>query len=244
MKILLVDDDPRLRALVRLALERAGFAVVTAGDGQSALIHAAREAPDLVVLDIGLPELDGFEVCRRIRARSAVPILFLTARDDEIDRVLGFEMGGDDYVTKPFSPRELVARVRAILRRAGGLSGAEVLRHGPLALDQDARSCRLGTTEVPLTGTEFALLAVLMAQPGKMQGRMALVAALWGASSPVSDRTLDSHLRNLRRKLAQAGWAGAIDTVHGQGMRMAAAESHDRGRAEAAPASPAESRAP
>jgi len=117
VKILIVDDDPRLRDLVRLALERAGHAVVTAADGQAALVHAARESPDLIVLDVGLPEIDGFETCRRIRARSEVPILFLTAPDDEIDRIVGLELGADDYVTKPFSPRELVARVRAILKR-------------------------------------------------------------------------------------------------------------------------------
>ena len=117
MKILLVDDDPRLRELVRLALERATYTVITAGDGQIAVTQATRENPDLIVLDIGLPEMDGFEVCRRIRLTSDVPIIFLTARDDEVDKVLGLELGADDYVTKPFSPRELVARVKAILKR-------------------------------------------------------------------------------------------------------------------------------
>ena len=128
MKILIVDDDPRLRELVGLSLERAGFSVITSGDGQRALVHAAREAPDLIVLDVGLPEMEGFEVCRRIRAQSDVPILFLTARDDEIDRVLGLELGADDYVSKPFSPRELVARVRAILKRSTGGARQAVLR--------------------------------------------------------------------------------------------------------------------
>ena len=120
MKILIVDDDPRLRDLVRLALERAGHSVITAADGTHALTQAMRDAPDLIVLDVGLPEMDGFETCRRIRARSDVPILFLTARDDEIDRIVGLELGADDYVTKPFSPRELVARVAAILKRTAG----------------------------------------------------------------------------------------------------------------------------
>jgi two-component system, OmpR family, response regulator len=220
MKILVVDDDPRLRDLVRLALERAGYSVLTAGDGQTALIHAAREAPDLIVLDVGLPEIDGFETCRRIRAGSEVPILFLTARDDEIDRILGLELGADDYVTKPFSPRELVARVRAILKRLHGPATAQMLRHGRLSLDQPARLCRVDQTEVALTATEFQLLATLMAAPAKLATKAHLVASLWGVRSAVSDRTLDSHLRNLRRKLGDAGCPDAIETVHGQGMRL------------------------
>ena len=222
MKILIVDDDPRLRDLVRLALERAGHAVIAAGDGRQALVHAARDAPDLIVLDVGLPEMDGFETCRRIRARSEVPILFLTARDDEIDRVLGLELGADDYVTKPFSPRELVARVRAILKRSAGPLPRARLEHGALSLDPVARTCRLNGAPVALTATEFALLERLMQAPERLVTRAGLVAALWGAQSQVSDRTLDSHLRNLRRKLADAGCADAIETVHGQGMRMGA----------------------
>lgn len=167
MKILLVDDDPGLRDLVGLALERAGFRVVTASDGQIALTHAARETPDLIVLDIGLPELDGFEVCRRIRTRSEVPILFLTARDDEIDLILGLEMGADDYVTKPFSPRELVARVRAILKRTSGPRPTFVMSHGRITLDPGAHTCRLDGQSVPLTATEFTLLAALVERPSQ-----------------------------------------------------------------------------
>ena len=221
MKILIVDDDPRLRDLVRLALERAGHSVIAAADGQQALTHAQREAPDLIVLDVGLPEMDGFETCRRIRARSEVPILFLTARDDEIDRILGLELGADDYVTKPFSPRELVARVRAILKRTAGPATAPArLEHGRLSLDPHSRLCRVGTTEVALTGTEFGLLALLLRDPARLTPRAELVAGIWGARSEVSDRTLDSHLRNLRRKLAEKGCPEAIETVHGQGMRM------------------------
>jgi two-component system, OmpR family, response regulator len=222
MKILVVDDDPRLRSLVGLALERAGFAVVTASDGQVALMQAAREAPDLIVLDQGLPELDGLEVCRRIRAKSEVPIIFLTARDDELDRIIGLELGADDYVTKPFSPRELVARVKAILKRTKGLGGARALRQGVLELDAARHSCRVGGTEVALTGTEMAMLAALMRAADKVTGRAQLVDAVWGAGSPVSDRTLDSHLRNLRAKLAAAGCGDAILTVHGVGLRMGA----------------------
>lgn len=220
MKILLVDDDPRLRDLVRLALERAGFAVIAAADGRAALTQATREAPDLVILDIGLPEMDGLETCRRLRAGSEVPILFLTARDDEIDRVLGFEMGADDYVTKPFSPRELVARVKAILKRTSG-PVAQVLTRGALSLDLRARLCTAHGAPLALTATEFQLLAAFMAEPDRLMTRAALVTALWGPGSQVADRTLDSHLRNLRRKLSEAGLAEVIETLHGQGMRLA-----------------------
>ncbi|WP_170763678.1 response regulator transcription factor [Ruegeria lacuscaerulensis] len=220
MKILLVDDDPGLRDLVGLALERAGFQVVTASDGQIAVTHAAREAPDLIVLDIGLPEMDGFEVCLRIRARSEVPILFLTARDDEIDRVLGLEMGADDYVTKPFSPRELVARVKAILKRTAAPRPASTLSHGRITMDASAHICKLDGNTVPLTATEFTLLATLIERPSHVHSRTQLIQAVWGVLSQVSDRTLDSHLRNLRAKLSQAGCAGVIQTVHGVGVRI------------------------
>jgi two-component system OmpR family response regulator len=222
MKILVVDDDPRLRDLVAIALERAGHRVITAADGQLALTHAAREAPDLIVLDIGLPELDGFEVCRRIRARSEVPILFLTARDDEIDRILGLELGADDYVTKPFSPRELVARVKAILKRASPGVGL-LARHGAISLDRKAHSCHVGDETVALTATEFALLAELLMAAGQVRTRPQLIHALWGGCSLVSDRTLGSHLRNLRRKLAEAGSPDAVETLHSVGIRLKAA---------------------
>lgn len=222
MKILIVDDDPRLRDLLRIALERAGFAVQMAADGQSAVNQATRDQPDLIVLDVGLPEMDGFEACRRIRARSDVPILFLTALDDEVDRIVGLELGADDYVTKPFSPREVVARIRAILKRAGGGHITAVLHHGRLALNEAARTCHFDDNPLSLTATEFQLLAQLMAQPTRLTTRATLFTALWGAQSQVSDRTLDSHLRNLRAKLSQAGCEGAIETLHGQGMRLGA----------------------
>jgi len=220
MKVLIVDDDPRLRDLLRIALERAGFDTLTAADGRTALMHAAREAPDLIVLDVGLPEKDGFEVCRQIRAGSEVPILFLTARDDEIDRILGLELGADDYVTKPFSPRELVARVRAILKRSNGSAKSETLVRGQLTVDLRSRMCRVGSKDVALTATEFDILSRLLAEPERLVPRPALIAALWGANSAVSNSTLDSHLRNLRHKLAVAGCKGAVETVHGQGMRL------------------------
>lgn len=223
MNILVVDDDARLRDLVRIALERAGYQVLTASDGRSALTHVARENPDLIVLDIGLPELDGFEVCRKIRATSEVPILFLTARDDEIDRILGLELGADDYVTKPFSPRELVARVRAILKRSNG-AGVPLTtsKHGLITLDRAARHCAVGAQEVALTATEFSLLDQFLRAPTQLMSRNQLITAIWGARSDVSDRTLDSHLRNLRRKLSDAGCQNALETVHGQGIRLGA----------------------
>lgn len=220
MKILVVDDEPRLREIVTVALTRGGFQVVTAANGQLALTQAARELPALIVLDVGLPEMDGFDVCRRIRESSEVPILFLTAHDDEVDRVLGFELGADDYVTKPFSPRELVARVRAILKRSGEKRRGRALRHGTILLDAASHSCMVGQDEVNLTATEFIILGSLMRYATQIHDRRQLVERIWGAGSQVSDRTLDSHVRNLRRKLAQAGCADAIETVHGVGMRM------------------------
>ena len=221
MKILVVDDDPRLREVVTIALERAEFSVVTAADGQRALTHAAREAPDLIVLDIGLPEIDGLEVCRRLRARSDVPVIFLTARDDEIDRVVGLELGADDYVTKPFSPRELVARIRAVLKRTrGAAAAAAALNHGVLTLDPAAHHCRVAGVEVALTATEMRILGQLMRRPGIAIGRAQLITQIWGAGTELSDRTLDSHLRNLRAKLSAAGCEAAIETVHGVGIRL------------------------
>lgn len=222
MKILLADDDPRLRDLVRIALERANWQVITAADGQEALLHAAREAPDLIVLDIGMPELDGFEVCRRIRQRSEVPIVFLTARDDEIDCILGLDLGADDYMTKPFSPRELVARIRAILKRSQKTSPPVVLRHNSVELDPISHRCKIQAQEIALTAKEQAILALLMQDPSRIRSRNDLTTHLWGAGSQVSDRTLDSHLRNLRAKLDQAGASGFIETVHAVGIRLKA----------------------
>ena len=220
-KILIIDDDPQIREVVRIGLEQAGYATLTAGDGAAGLALVGSARPDLVVLDIGLPEMDGFEVCRRLRGQSQVPVLFLSARDEELDRVLGFEMGADDYVTKPFSPRELVARVKAILKRVNGAAdtGGQ-LSHGELQLDTAQHLCLFRGTPVALTASEMALLAHLMARPAQVSARPALTDALYGANSQVSDRTVDSHLRNLRRKLADAGCGDAVETVHGIGVRM------------------------
>lgn len=220
--ILIVDDDPQIRAVLRIALGQAGMEVAEAGDGAEALSKARSGRFDLIVLDIGLPERDGLEVCRALRATDDTPVLFLTAREDEIDRVLGFELGGDDYVTKPFSPRELVARIKAILKRSSrqGASDKNTLRHGNLSIDPDRHGCTVDGAPVTLTAREMDILGQLMARPDKVMPRPNLTDAVYGTHVDVSDRTLDSHLRNLRAKLAQAGCADAIETVHGVGIRM------------------------
>ncbi|WP_413720906.1 response regulator transcription factor [Silicimonas sp. MF1-12-2] len=223
--ILVVDDDPQIRDVLGLALERAGFRTVMARDGVEGLQSAKAEQPSLAVLDIGLPEMDGLELCKAIRRDSDLPILFLTARDDEVDRILGLELGGDDYVTKPFSPRELVARVRAILKRAGAPETTskdelKTLRIGVLSLVPESHVCKVKEAGVTLTSTELAILEKLMSRPSQVFSRPALVDAIWGPGMVVSDRTLDSHLRNLRSKLADAGCGDAIETLHGVGLRM------------------------
>lgn len=221
--ILIVDDDPTIRDVVRIALARAGFATQEAADGRAALREADRLHPDLIVLDIGLPEMDGLEVCRSLRAKSQVPVLFLTARDDEIDRVLGLELGADDYVPKPFSPRELVARIKSILRRARPAAGAEPsgpLRHGVIELDPTRHLCRVNGADLALTAREMEILARLMTRPDQVLSRPQLVDAVYGLNVEISDRTVDSHLRNLRAKLAGAGCVDAIESLHGVGVRM------------------------
>lgn len=223
VKILIVDDDPGLRNVLTVALEREGYRVLTTANGRDAVTHVFREAPDLIVLDIGLPHLDGFAVCREIRTRSDVPILFLTAREDEIDKVLGFEMGADDYVTKPFSPRELVARVKAILKRSD--NNTQLAQHlivGSITLGIAEKRCSVHGQPVALTATEYKILELLMLSPRVLVPRVSLIQAIWGPSSLVSDRTLDSHLRNLRKKLASQGHDSLIETVHGQGVRLVA----------------------
>jgi|TARA_B110000879_G_C11153756_1_gene505869 two-component system OmpR family response regulator len=218
--ILIVDDDPEIRQVLRIGLTQAGFETQEAGDGAEGLAKATSGRFDLVILDIGLPRMDGLEVCRVLRQTHATPILFLTARDDEIDRVLGFELGGDDYVTKPFSPRELAARVKAILKRTGRQAQSTALQRGSLTVDEACHLCEISGVSLSLTAREMALLVHLMRQPDHVSGRPALTDAMYGANIHVSDRTVDSHLRNLRTKLASAGCADAIETVHGVGVRM------------------------
>jgi two-component system OmpR family response regulator len=224
-KVLIADDEPNIREVISFALERAGFSTTTARNGGEALQQVRRGPPDLIILDIGMPEMDGLEVCRQIRKTSEVPILFLSARDEEIDRVLGLEIGGDDYVTKPFSTRELVARVNVILKRSrnGTTKPQAVLTHAQVRLDAARHSVWFGETAVTLTALEFEILTALMARPEVVFSREQIMVAAYGAGTYVSDRTIDSHIRNLRAKFAEAGCASIVETVHGVGFRLGAA---------------------
>jgi two-component system OmpR family response regulator len=220
--ILVVDDDQHILEIISFALGKAGMRVTLARDGRQALEAFAAQTPDLMVLDINMPEMDGLEVCRVIRRTSEVPILFLSSRDDEIDRVLGLEIGGDDYVTKPFSPRELVARVGVILKRSMGKAGSEpaVLRHGPLELCPARHAVTWDTRPVRLTATEFAILEMLIRQPGRVFKRDTIMDAAYGPETVVSDRTIDSHIRHIRQKFVDAGCPALIETLHGVGYTL------------------------
>jgi DNA-binding response OmpR family regulator len=223
--ILLVDDEDSVQKLLTYPLERDGFRVVSARDGEEALTRFAEEPVDLVVLDIMLPKLDGLEVCKRLRAESSVPIIMLTARDDEFDKVLGLELGADDYITKPFSIREFRSRVRALLRRAGASrrdsTAAEPLVAGTLALDPERREVKVDGHVLELTYVEFELLKTLVAQPGKVFSRRALLQAIWGDSAYREPRTIDVHVRHLREKVEQdPSEPELILTVRGAGYRL------------------------
>lgn len=225
--ILVVDDDPHIRDLLSFALGKAGMTVSEAGDGDAAMAAVTRAPPDLMILDINMPRLDGLELCRRLRAApgpaAALPILFLSSRDDEIDRIIGIEIGGDDYVVKPFSPREVVARVGAILKRgvpAPPPVPAPVIRHGRLTLDTDAWEARVEGVTVATTATEFQLLVLLAGLPSKVFTRDAMIDRLHGPGFAMTDRTIDSHVRNLRAKFAQAGLSDLIETRAGVGYRI------------------------
>jgi len=221
--ILVADDDPHIREIICFALEKAGMKTQGVADGAAALQAVERRAPDLVVLDIGMPEMDGLEVCRRLRQVSDVPVLFLSARDEEIDRILGLEMGGDDYVTKPFSPRELVARVNVILRRARPAPAESEERqfsHGGLVLTPPSHGASFDGRPLALTGIEFSILKGFLARPTHVLAREAVMANAYAANIHVSERTVDSHIRNIRAKLAAAGCTDAIETVHGVGFRL------------------------
>lgn len=223
-KILVVDDDAHIREVVRFALENAGLDVVEAGSGQKALAAFTATSPDLIILDIAMPETDGLAVCREIRRQSDVPILFLSSRTDEVDRVVGLEIGGDDYVTKPFSPRELVARVQTILKRAragiGDTHETTELRHGSVKMDIPGHTAFWKDTKVPLTATEFALLKTFLGAPERVLSREQLMDAAYDARINVSDRTIDSHIRNVRGKYAKAGCKEIIETIHGVGYKL------------------------
>jgi two-component system OmpR family response regulator len=228
-KILVVDDDAHIRQVLTFALGKAGMDTAEAGDGEAALEQVDREKPDLVVLDINMPRMDGLEVCRRLRSIGDLPILFLSSRDDEIDRVVGLELGGDDYVVKPFSPREVVARVSAILKR-GGRAPAEAVAHGAvvhnqLRLDPEAWEAHWAGGAVPVTVTEFQLLLLLASMPSKVFTRDNIIDRLHGPGFAVTDRTIDSHIRNLRHKFAAVGGSDLIETKPGVGYRIGRCQS-------------------
>lgn len=228
--ILIADDDPNILQVTGFAMRKAGYDVRLANDGQKALEIFRKENPDLVVLDILMPEMDGTDVCAKIRTESKVPIIFLSSKDDEIDRIIGLELGGDDYVTKPFSPRELVARVKAVLRRSATLPGTtdlvyhsnennQMIEHGHLKLDLDGYRAFWHGKEVILTATEFGLLRTIIAHPGKVYTRDELMARAYESDNIVSDRTIDSHVRNIRDKFSAVG-GNPIETVHGIGYKL------------------------
>ena len=228
-RILVVDDDAHIREVICVALKKVGMLAFEARDGSEALSRFALEQPSLIILDVGMPELDGLDVCRQVRKTSDVPILFLSARDDEIDRVLGLEIGGDDYVTKPFSPRELVARINVILRRTA-LRAAETgqdvrpMSRGGLTIEPTQHLAQFNGTSLALTALEFEILKTLLMRPGTVFNREQIMTAAYQMNIQVSDRTIDSHVRNIRAKLAGAGCDNAIDTVHGVGFRLGRCE--------------------
>jgi DNA-binding response OmpR family regulator len=216
-KILVIDDEPKIVEICCDYLRAAGYDVVTALDGAKGLASARREKPDLVVLDLMLPEMDGLDVCRALRREGDVPIIMLTARVEETDRLIGLELGADDYITKPFSPRELVARVRTVLRRAGGSTESDVIRAGDIELNRAHYEVTLPDHTVTLTPTEFEIMATLMSQPGRIFSRSQLLSAVHGISFESYERAIDSHIRNLRHKL---GTREYIVTVHGVGYKF------------------------
>jgi DNA-binding response OmpR family regulator len=223
-KILVVEDEAKIASLVRDYLEHAGFEVITSRDGDEALARARRSRPDLVVLDLGLPGRDGLDVTRALRGFSTVPIVMLTARGEEADRIVGLELGADDYVVKPFSPREMVARVRAVLRRTAGLErqGAEMLRVADLEIDVPRRRVTRAGGRVELTATEFELLATLAGQPGRVFTRGQLLEALHGLELESYERAIDAHVKNIRKKIEPVhGRPRYLLTVHGVGYRFA-----------------------
>ena len=225
-RVLIVDDEPKIVALARDYLERAGFAVATAYDGKTALASARGDRPDLVVLDLGLPELDGLDVARTLRAESPVPIVMLTGRTEESDKLVGLEIGADDYVTKPFSPKELVARVRAVLRRSERpVAASDIVSAGAVTLDVPRMRVTVDERVVELTPTEFQLLATLAREPGRVFTRSQLLDAVHGIAFESYERAIDAHVKNIRRKLEpDPAHPRYLLTVYGVGYRFAEQE--------------------
>jgi two-component system alkaline phosphatase synthesis response regulator PhoP len=221
--VLVVEDELKIARLVRDYLHQAGFAVLEAADGISALALARAEKPDMIVLDLGLPHLDGLDVTRRLRETSSVPIIMLTARSEESDRIVGLELGADDYIVKPFSPGELVARIRAVLRRADAtLGGGEVIKSGPVTIDLPKMQVTVGDRPVELTATEFELLVTLARHPGRIYSRSQLLDALHGVSFESYERSVDAHIKNIRRKIENdPRRPELVLTVYGVGYKFA-----------------------
>ncbi len=226
-KILVVDDEPKIIQLTQDYLENAGFSVISSGDGERALTVIRAEQPDLVVLDLGLPGMDGLDVCRSIRKTSNLPIIMLTARDEEADKLVGLELGADDYITKPFSPKELVARVRSVLRRSELAQEArEVIRVGDVTLDLPRMRVTVGGEEIELTAMEFQLLQALASQPGRIFTRSQLLNAVHGVAIESYERAIDAHIKNIRRKLEPVPHEPRyIQTVYGVGYRFSDEEA-------------------
>jgi two-component system, OmpR family, alkaline phosphatase synthesis response regulator PhoP len=222
-KVMVVDDEPKIVQLARDYLEHAGFAVVVAHDGKAALTTARAEVPDLVILDLGLPELDGLDVARALRAESSVPIVMLTGRSEESDKLVGLELGADDYVTKPFSPKELVARVRAVLRRTERpRPAAEIVRVGDVTLDIPRMRTTVADRTVTLTPTEFQLVTTMAREPGRVFTRSQLLDAVHGVAFESYERAIDAHVKNLRQKLEPDPTTPRyVLTVYGVGYRFA-----------------------
>ena len=216
-KILVIDDEPKIVEICSDYLHAAGFDILAAGDGLQGLALARLHKPDLIILDLMLPGMDGIDLCRSLQHESNVPIIMLTARIEETDKLIGLEVGADDYMTKPFSPRELVARVRTVLRRASGDPTSEVIRVGEITLDRTRYQVNLPDRSVVLTTTEFELLATMMSQPGRIFSRTQLLYAARGVAFESYERAIDSHIRNLRRKLEPGEY---IITVHGVGYKF------------------------
>lgn len=220
-KILIIDDEPKIVEICRDYLKASGFDVISALDGNIGLDKFHKEKPDLIILDLMLPNVDGLDICREIRKEATTPIIMLTARVDESDKLIGLELGADDYITKPFSPRELVARVRTVLRRVQGDSSAEVIRSGNITLDRNRYVVVMGSKEINLTPTEFEILATLASQPGRIFSRAQLLIAVRGVAFESYERAIDSHIRNLRKKLNPSGEElDCIVTVHGIGYKF------------------------
>ena len=220
-KILIIDDEAKIVEICQDYLKAAGFSVVTSLDGEGGLEKARKEKPDLILLDLMLPGIDGLDICRELRKESNTPIIMLTARVEETDKLIGLEIGADDYITKPFSPREMVARVRTVLRRVQGDSTAEVIRAGNLTLDRNRFIVLINELEISLTPTEFEILATLASQPGRIFSRSQLLMAVRGVAFESYERAIDSHIRNLRKKL-DADMSGFewIVTIHGVGYKF------------------------